>query len=230
MGSNYKMEYAVDIVFVIDVTMSMGALLDTVKKNVLHFYEDFSRKMKSKDKAVSSLRVRVVAFRDYYYDRENAMLMTDFFNLPEDAQKLESAVKSLQPDGGGDDPEDGLEALAYAMKSDWNRQSMKKRHVIVVWSDDGTHDLGFGSSVPNYPKGMPTDFNQLTEWWGTKNSANPVMDQNGKRLLLFTPDKDSWTKIRDNWGNVVQYISNAGDGLEEFTYEQILSAIAETIV
>ena len=229
MGSNYRMDYGVDIVFVIDVTMSMKPLLDTVKENVLHFYQDFVQKMNEKKKIVSKLRVRVVAFRDYYYDREDAMLLTNFFELPADAAKLEAAVKSLQPEGGGDDPEDGLEALAFAMKSDWNMDAPKKRHVIVVWTDDGTHDLGFGSSVPNYPNGMPKDFNELTEWWGTRNSVNPVMNNEAKRLLLFTPDKGSWGLIRDNWGNVVQFVSEAGNGLEHETYEHILNAIAGSI-
>ena len=55
------------------------------------------QKMNEKRKIVSKLRVRIVAFRDYYYDREDAMLLTNFFTLPEEANKLEAAVKSLQP-------------------------------------------------------------------------------------------------------------------------------------
>ena len=229
MGSNYKLDYTVDLVFVIDVTMSMDHILDIVKVNALSFYHDFTSVMNKKHKVVSQLRVRVVAFRDYFYDHEDAMLMTNFFNLPQEAQSFQMAVESLKPDGGGDDPEDGLEALAFAMRSDWNTSGQKKRHVIVVWSDDGTHDLGFGKSVPNYPSGMPVDFNELTEWWGTKQSKNSVMDQSAKRLVMFTPDKDSWTKIRDNWDNVIQFVSEAGNGLVDETYEQILNAISNSI-
>ncbi len=40
--------------------------------------------------------------------------------------------------------EDGLEALGYAMKSDWNNDGMKKRHVIVLWTDANTHPIGYG--------------------------------------------------------------------------------------
>lgn len=228
MGSNYKLTYGVDLVFCIDATMSMYPILNTVKNNALNLYQDFQRVMEAKHKRVQQLRVRIVAFRDYYYDKEKAMLVTNFFDLPSQAKNFETCVKSIEADGGGDDPEDGLEALAYAMKSDWNTTAQKRRHVIVVWSDDATHDLGFGKSVPNYPKGMAKDFNELTEWWGSKRNPG-VMDESAKRLILFTPDKESWNLIRDNWNNVIQYESDAGTGLKDCDYEQILNAISNTI-
>lgn len=162
MGSNYKVTYGVDLVFCIDVTMSMAHILDTVKQNALRFYEDFQNIMEKKHKTVSDLRIRIVAFRDYYYDRDQAMLVTDFFEFPRQAEDFRACLASIEPMGGGDDPEDGLEALAYAMKSKWNTESKKRRHVIVVWSDEGTHDLGFGNSVPNYPSNMAKDFDELT--------------------------------------------------------------------
>lgn len=228
MGSNYRLTYGVDLVFCIDATMSMDPILDTVKNNALNFYQDFQQVMSKKRKHVDQLRVRIVAFRDYYYDREKAMLVTDFFNLPAQSEDFEACVCCIEADGGGDDPEDGLEALAYAMKSEWNNQAQKKRHVIVVWSDEGTHELGFGKSVPNYPKGMAKDFNELTEWWGSKRNPG-IMDESAKRLLLFTPSKNSWDMIRDNWNNVIQYESEAGSGLRNCDYEQILNAISNTI-
>ena len=85
MGSNYKdsdIHYGVDLVFCIDATGSMGPLLDTVKQNALNFYKDFMATMEEHEKSVEQLRIRIIAFRDYYYDREDAMLVTDFFTLP----------------------------------------------------------------------------------------------------------------------------------------------------
>ena len=69
MGNNYRMDYGVDLVFCIDATMSMQPLLDTVKNNALNFYQDCKNVMEAKRKRVGSLRIRIVAFRDYYYDR-----------------------------------------------------------------------------------------------------------------------------------------------------------------
>jgi len=228
MAGNYKMTYGVDLVFCIDATMSMDPVLDMVKDNALNFYQDFKRVMDAKHKSVAELRVRIVAFRDYIADGDKAMMITNFFSLPEQTADFHACVRSIEADGGGDDPEDGLEALAYAMKSDWNQNAMKRRHVIVVWSDDATHDLGFGRSAHNYPKNMARDFNELTQWWGSKNYPG-VMDESAKRLILFTPNVRSWNTIRDNWNNVIQYESNAGTGLSDCDYDQILSAICNSI-
>ncbi|MBR0381356.1 MAG: VWA domain-containing protein [Eubacterium sp.] len=228
MGSNYRFTYGVDLVFCIDATGSMNPILDTVKNNALNFYQDFQNIMAKKNKHVEEFRIRVIAFRDYYYDRADAMLTTDFFRLPDQTKEFEACVKSITAKGGGDDPEDGLEALAFAMRSKWNRETMKKRHVIVVWSDDGTHQLGFGKEASNYPSKMASDFDELTKWWGSRQTQG-LMDESAKRLLLFTPSKDSWTTIRDNWNNVIQYESEAGAGLKDYDYDQILNAICNSI-
>jgi len=228
MAGNYKMTYGVDLVFCIDATMSMDPVLDVVKNNALNFYQDFERVMAAKHKNVSELRVRIVAFRDYIADKDQAMMITDFFSLPAQAADFHACVRSIEADGGGDDPEDGLEALAYAMKSPWNNNSMKRRHVIVVWSDDATHELGFGSASQSYPRNMARDFNELTQWWGTRSYPG-VMDESAKRLILFTPDVPYWNTIRDNWNNVIHYESNAGSGLQGCDYDQILSAICNSI-
>ena len=156
------------------------------------------------------------------------MMVTGFFELPGQAADFRACVQSIEPDGGGDDPEDGLEALAYAMKSNWSKAGNKNRHVIVVWSDESTHDLGYGRLAANYPRNMAKNFDELTSWWGSR-SLPGVMDERAKRLILFTPDAPSWNKIRDNWNNVIQYESEAGSGLKACDYEQILSAICNSI-
>ena len=229
MGRNYpNVTYGVDLVFCIDVTMSMDHILDTVKNNALRFYQDFQTIMSKKHKKVSELRIRIIAFRDYYYDGDEAMLVTDFFQFPSQAEDFRSCLESIEAKGGGDDEEDGLEALAYAMTSKWNMDAVKRRHVIVIWSDDGTHDLGFGKSAANYPSNMAADFNELTRWWGSKSSPG-VMDESAKRLIIFAPNKASWNTITDNWNNVIQYESDAGEGLAQCDYDQILSAIGNSI-
>ena len=228
-SSNYKISYNVDLVFCIDCMGSMSGLLDMVKQNALSFYRDVTDAMTKKHKFIDQLRIRIVAFRDYLADgASNAMLVTDFFNLPEQAESFEASIRSLHADGGGDDPEDGLEALAYAIKSKWNPAGMKRRQVIVVWTDAPTHPLGFAAEDPGYPRGMPKNLDELTAWWGTP--AQPgFVDSNAKRLLLYTPDLPSWNFISQNWDNVLHFPSEAGNGLQELEYRQILDAISNTI-
>ncbi len=228
MASNYKITYNVDMVFCIDATGSMGGVIEMVKNNALHFYQDVTRAMAKKSKTIDKLRVRIVAFRDYVADGEDAMLETDFFTLPDEATDFEECIRSIEAFGGGDDPEDGLEALGYAIKSDWNTEGMKKRQVIVVWTDATTHKLGFGNRMPNYPNGMAKDFDELTRWWGDVQNRGFV-NQQAKRLLLFAPDGAYWNTISDTWDNVIHFPSVAGKGLGEFDYEQIIDSISNTI-
>lgn len=230
MGSNMstKVTYNVDMVFCIDATASMGDLINVVKTNALNLYQDIIDTMAQKQKVINKVRVKVIAFRDYIYDRENAMLTTRFFNLPEEAELLKNLVGQIKAVGGGDDPEDGLEALAFAMRSDWDREGMKKRHVIVVWSDAATHPLGFGKAAENYPKEMAANFGELTAWWGSRQCPG-YMNNQAKRLLLFAPDKEGWKTISDTWDNVIHYPSEAGAGLQNVDYSTIIDAIANTI-
>ncbi len=229
MGNNYGGQYNVDIVMCIDATGSMGPLINLVKENALSFYNDFTARLAEAKKNVNEVRVRVIAFRDYLADGANAMLTSQFFKLPEQSAEFEALVKGIEPKGGGDDPEDGLEALAYAIKSKWNKSEGKKRHVIVVWTDDATHDLGFGKSASNYPDKMPKDFSELSEWWGVGQSSNSVMDRKSKRLLIYAPAKESWKTVATTWDNAILFPSQAGQGLTDKTYNEILDAICGSV-
>ena len=228
MSNNYKITYNVDMVFCIDATGSMGGVIEMVKNNALHFYNDVVNAMAKKNKTIDKLRVRIVAFRDYIADGNEAMLTTDFFTLPDQAAEFEGCVRSIEASGGGDDPEDGLEALAYSIRSDWNKEGMKKRQVIVVWTDAETHELGFGKAAANYPSKMAQTFDELTSWWGDIQN-NGYINQNAKRLLLFAPNGPYWSTISDTWDNVIHFPSVAGRGLGEFDYNQIIDSISNTI-
>ena len=238
MASNIKLTYNVDIVFCIDCTESMDNILNIVKERALSFYEDVQATMHDKGKEIDRLRVRLVAFRDYKAfseekkkkaHRNEPMLVSNFFVLPEDARKLEVSVKSLHPVGGGDDAEDGLEALAYAIRSDWITTGTKDRHIIVLWTDQRPHNLGYGSGCPEYPKGMAKNMEELTTWWGDKYAPGYMPEQQAKRLIMFAPDEGGWKTISDTWDNVLHLPSRAGDHLQDVDYQTILSSIAQTI-
>jgi len=222
MGSNYSLKYNVDIVMCIDATGSMDGILDTVKCNALNFYGDLVNAMRKKGKQVNDLRIKVIAFRDYIADGEGAMLATDFFQMPAEQGEFRNLVNTVRAFGGGDEPEDGLEALAYAIRSDWTHDGDKRRHVIVVWTDASTHSLGFGKKSKYYPRKMAEDFSQLSGWWDQ-------MDSRAKRLLIYAPEEDYWTTISDGWDNTMHFPSVAGNGLKEYEYDEILSEICNTI-
>lgn len=235
MGTGYQgrygdlfMDWTVDVVLCIDATCSMKdttgtnpGIIDMVKQNAINFLRDLSKKMEQYGRVIHQLRVRIVAFRDYMSDKEYAMMVTDFFNLPQQAAEFEECIHSIHADGGGDIPEDGLEALAYALRSDWNNETARGRNIVVLWTDADAHPLGFGSKSPYYSKGMPRDLEELTEWWDDP----AIINQKRKRLLLFAPDTNNWKYISENWGFTQHFPSVADSGLSEESYQQILNAM-----
>ena len=227
--SNYQLKYNVDIVFCMDATGSMEHALDLVKKNALSFYDDLMKEMNTKGKRICELRAKVVAFRDYIADGDQAMLETDFFNLPMESKEFSDVVSTLEPEGGGDEPEDGLEALAFAMKSNWTTGGDKRRHIIVVWSDASTHPLGWSKSSPEYPSRMVKSFDELTMMWDGKPEEGGVMDHNAKRLIIYAPDEPYWSTISETWDGVIHFPSEAGNGLDTLTYKEIIDQIVFSI-
>ena len=227
-----SMDYTVDMVFCIDATQSMedlsgsqNKIINMVKQNAINFYGDFNGIMAEKGKKVRQLRVRIVVFRDYLADGEHAMMVTDFFQLPQQASEFEACINSIHAAGGGDIPEDGLEALAYAIKSKWTEEGAKKRQVIVVWTDADAHNLRYGSNSKYYPNGMPKNLGELSDWWDDPS----LMKQNEKRLVIFAPDEGNWKYISDNWNLTWHIPSAAGNGLAEQNFKEIMNLIANSV-
>lgn len=220
--------YNVDIVMCIDCTGSMGGLLDTVKANALKFYPDLKARCEAKGKEISDLRIRVIGFRDLGYDKDKAISDSGFLTIPEQEDKFKEIVNSLVATGGGPEPKSGLEALSMAIYSDWTHEGyMYHRHVILVWTDASTHELGeTGMENSQYPSEAPANFDKLTDLWEDELDGK---NHSLKRLVIFAPDASKWTEIGLNWNNTIHYPTKAGTGLEDVDYETILSIIANTI-
>lgn len=229
--SQYGMNlgYAVDIVFVIDITGSMTPVIEQVKHGAMTFHDRLMATMQAKDKYVSSLRLRVVAYRDYYDNPGDALFHTPFFRLPDEAAHFHTYVSGLFADGGGDEPESGLEALGVAMTSEWERGLDRRRHVVVLFTDASAHPLeaSHHRQVPGYPVHLPNTFDGITDLWDDPQGQQ--VEFSAKRLLLYAPDVYPWSVISANWDNVLHYPSRAGQGLNEIEFGQIIDAIAGSV-
>jgi len=220
------LSYAVDIVFCIDVTGSMTPILDAVKANALRFYDDVQANLTDKGKNVDQLRVRIIAFRDFAADPASALQESSFFLLPDERTIFSSFVDGLVPDGGGDAPESGLEAVALAINSPWTSNGDRRRQVIVVWTDQPAHPLNFAVLPPDLASSVPTDFSALTDLW--EDPQGPL-GSSSKRLILFAPDGPGWSDISASWENVVHHPSQAGGGLSDVDYGTIIDSIGNSV-
>jgi hypothetical protein len=224
-------KYAVDIVFCIDVTGSMGPVIDAVKENVRSFHTLLGAAMAEKEKAISQLRVRVIAYRDFADNASDAIQQTSFLTLPDRVGEFETFVQRLGATGGGDEPESGLEALSLAIDSDWERGQDRRRHVIALFTDASAHPLGDPAArrASTYPPSVPASIDELLEHWGDSTSQSATMEHSAKRLLLFAPDTTPWNLIAADWNNTIFLPSKAGEGLEELEMQEIINAIANSI-
>ena len=221
--------YAVDIVFVLDITASMWPVLAQVKQHAMGFHEQLIATMGAKGKFVSGLRVRVIAYRDFLDFPGDALSATPFFVLPEQLGVYRNYLSSLRADGGGDEPESGLEALAVAMSSPWDHGTDRRRQVIVMCTDASAHPLeaSTGRVIPGYPGGIPATFDALTDAWSDASGAE--MDSAAKRLLLYAPDVYPWNLISAHWDCVLHFPSRAGEGLGEVDFSHVVDAIAGSV-
>jgi hypothetical protein len=228
-GGPLRLGYAVDIVFVIDITGSMGPVLNQVKAGALGFHDRLMATMAAKGKLVNELRLRIVAYRDFYADPSDALYQTPFLRLPSETYTFNSFVHGLHAGGGWDEPESGLEGLAVAMQSDWQRGMDRRRHVIVLFTDASAHPLeaALHQPPPGYPLYIPRSLDALTDAWDDPHQA--TMEFSAKRLLLYAPDMYPWNIISSGWDNVLHYPSIAGHGLSELEFGQIVDAIAGSV-
>lgn len=226
-----NLRYAVDIVMCIDATASMGPVLEEVKSSALSFPGRLKEEMAQKRKAISQLRLKVIAFRDFADFADDALEESEFFTMPGELDKFESFVRGLTPEGGGDVPESGLEALALAIRAPWERGLDRRRHVIVLFTDAPAHPLGDpkARAAHTYPAGLPLDGDALLEEWGYARSQQALMENSAKRLVLFAPDETPWKNIADEWNMTILFPSVAGQGLEEVEMSEIINTIAHSI-
>lgn len=220
-------KYMVDLAFCIDATGSMGSIIERVKQAAVRFPDDLSSEMHSMSKFIDSLRVKVVAFRDFFADGADAINESRFFQFPTDRDEFAGFVKKLTATGGGDEPENGLEALALAIRSDWTKAGDKRRHIIAVFTDTSAHPLEKGATAkpPGYLSEGPKNLDELTNMW----EGQAYMERGSRRLLLFAPDADPWSRIASEWENTIQHPSKAGEGLSDIDYKTILSVIAKSV-
>jgi hypothetical protein len=227
-SQNHNLEYAVDIVMCIDATASMAYILDHVKNSAISLHHRLATALAEKGKAISQLRLKVIAFRDFSDSTYDAIQETGFLLLPEQASEFESFVHALRPTGGGDNvPTYGLDALTLAVRSPWEMGLDRRRHVIVLFTDSPAHPLGYRGQVGtrDYPRLMHDPLAQ----WEVTQSQFAIMDNLAKRLLLFAPEESPWPEIADDWNNTLFFPSKSGDGLKEWEFDEIINTIANSL-
>jgi FHA domain/von Willebrand factor type A domain len=168
----------VDIVFVLDVTESMQPYIDAVKQNIINFANDLASNNRD-------YRLGLVTFEDYVVSA-SADCNCDYRNqMTSNVNQFIGWVGSLHAGGGGDIPEDQLDALDYAAKFPFRPQA---QGIVIIVTDAPPHHDGDGSENTqhdaafwdHHPRGV-----QVTNLTGDKVAA--TMQKNGLTLYAVAP-------------------------------------------
>lgn len=208
-----KERFKADVVMCIDCTGSMDGILSKIKSNALDFHSDLADKCLDYGKEITGMRIKVIAFRDFC--DAQPFEISEFHNMPEQEDAFRSFVSRLKADGGGDGPERGHDALGLAIQSEWNNEP-DVHQVIILWTDNASHPLSATSPGPKNLDNMKT-------LWDEK------MSKRGKKMILFAPEDPSWAAITDSWDKVIRHDVDAGGGLTDMDYEDIIKALSESI-
>ena len=135
-----KFRVVVDIVFLLDVTKSMGPCIDDLRANINKFVDEFTSGNISNNVLVEDWRAKVVGYRDFE--------LTDFPPFEDNpfvsgVDELRAQLDAQHADGGNDGPESLLDALFKVATmgetargdppdpNNWRDMSEAKRLVIV---------------------------------------------------------------------------------------------------
>jgi len=168
----------VDIVFVLDITESMQPYIDAVKQNMINFAQDLAQNHRD-------YRLGLVTFEDYlvsaYPDCHFAYSKT----MTPDVQKFTEWVGTLHAGGGGDIPEDPLDALAYAATLPFRPDA---QGIIIMITDAPPHVAGDGpdrTGDTGYRLHHPDPNADVTEETGTTVAAK--LSKDGLTLYAVAP-------------------------------------------
>lgn len=121
----------VDIVVVFDITESMGPFIDGLKEATLDFADRLT-------KANRDYRLGLISFEDYVVRQDTVFTRS--------AAEFKNWVGALQAGGGGDIPEDSLDALVVASRFPFRPDAQA---VVILITDAPNHFRGDGSEKNN---------------------------------------------------------------------------------
>ncbi len=169
----------VDIVFVLDVTESMQPYIDAVKQNVISFAEDLARNNRD-------YRLGLVTFEDYVVSAASDCNCPYHKKMTSNVQEFTQWVGSLHAGGGGDIPEDQLDALAYASTFPFRPEA---QGIVILVSDAPDHHAGDGSAHTQHDQAFwdhhPDKDKDVTDL--TADQVAAMFKKNGLTLYAVVP-------------------------------------------
>ena len=218
--------YFVDIALCLDTTGAMNAFLYMLQCGQEPFPKTLLKALEKRVSSEVKLRLRVIAYKDFYRDGERALLESSFFSIPEELSEYKAFLEGIYASGGGDIPEDSLEAFATALKSDWtpNNGDAKVRHIIFIATDAPAHSFGSHAESLYYPQELPKDEQELARWWN-EGVPNGTFSPKAGRIAVLAPKSYPWDQMTEKHNVWVDFDDSAG--LNNMEMQRVVDLLAE---
>ncbi len=191
-----------DIVLVIDATDSMGPFIDDLHDFVPALY---GRLDAARETLPLSVRIRIVDFADYMSEGDDTLHESDFFEMPEDMDKLLAYTSYIRYDmRGADMPENALEGLWLAMRSDFRTPTPFGAHIIVMLTDAMPLRLQERADCIGYDsENTPSDIQEMEDIWNDPGDVGLSLSgrSSHRELILCAPGGRqgdyTWEEVMD---------------------------------
>ena len=174
---------AADIVFVLDVTGSMGNEIDKVKDNIIEFADSLT--VRGID-----YRLGMVTFLD---------VIENIYPFTNDVQYFKTLVDQQYAHGGGDEPENSLQALLEASKLSFR----DKCNRVVIWITDATYHENDTYTTPTRDQVI----NALLSKGIVVHSIGPETNKSGYYDPIIIPTGGNFYDIFGNFRDILLDIS-----------------------
>ena len=219
-NSGIKIKGIVDVIFLIDVSGSMGPAIDKLTENIGVFIENID------DSLVKEAKIKIGSFSDLDVDPSHLAL-----NLERpfrDKSKVDLLKKDLKECRdivymglGGDEPESSLDAIYKAIdefKEDWS----KRRRCIVLFTDAHSKPLN-EKTIPHISE--EERFNVLVQ----KILGNHIdlfiygpLDRNFSNLSNQAPQRVIYEAINKDGSSPVEALRN-------LDFSRVLETLGKTV-
>lgn len=229
-GSLDKKKGIPDIVFLLDASGSMKECLRAVTDNLATFVETLNAPDSNGGVLIKDWRIRVVGYRDREADGPNWWIDNPFTC---DISQAKANLAALVADGGGDEPESLLDAMAtiaqwptaergaIPMPTEWRHRHDAKR-LVIIFTD--------ASSKPTFTS---TDGSQ-----GSTMDLINLYHASKLKVFLFAPDTPGYADLASmnglEWEPVGALDANPQQALRDFTsntsnFGKVMKMLAKSV-
>jgi len=217
-----KKKGIVDIIFVIDVSGSMGPAISQIGKNIVSFIENL------KPEDVKEWRIRVFSFSDLEVDSPDVSLNVsrDWIthdeqdNLQKLVDQFVECIEIVKKQGGGDEPESSLDALYLAARDGFDAHWTERTRAVVLFTD------ATPKKMQKETLGGDFDGVQL---------LSQMINDNHVYTFIFAPKHDDYLQVKNNCSKYVNYhvVNESGENpveaLKSVDFADVLKILGKSI-